>query len=92
MKTRKGEFGGIRKQAKGKEQKKRHGCRQLVGRSEKGFEGGSERREVAGGIYSKCIFMEMIKKKYICVFKSDGNDFVVLGSTRVGVRRLAGLQ
>ena len=40
----------------------------------------------------KSMFMEIIKKKCICVFKSYSNDFVVLGSNRIAVRRSAGSQ
>ena len=39
-----------------------------------------------------CIFMEISKKQYVWGFKSDSRDFDVLGSNRVGVRRLAGSQ
>ena len=36
--------------------------------------------------------MEMNKRQYICIFRSDSQDFALLGSNLIGVRRLAGLQ
>jgi len=39
-----------------------------------------------------CIFMEMPKNEYICVFKRDSSkDFALFGSTCIGIRRLEGL-
>jgi len=37
-------------------------------------------------------FIQMIKNQYICVFKSDSKDIVVLGLNRVRVLRFAGSQ